>query len=117
VKQIRNGSSGRSGDPAAPRGGLAPIDEILKRWMKQNHVARRVSDKAIFVRWKEIVGDEIASHTRVVDLDHGELIIEVDSSPLLNELSTYYRSEILESLRQAEGIQKVHKLRFRAGSF
>jgi len=85
--------------------------------MQQNKVAKRVTENAVFARWKGIVGDAIAVHTRIVDVIHGELIVEVDSAPLLNELSTYYSGEILESLRQAEGLPRIHKLRFRAGSF
>lgn len=109
-------------DPVAPRGGMAPIDQIIKRWVKQNKVSRRLDDKAVFGRWndalwKRIVGDEIAGRTRIVDVVRGELIVEVDSAPLLNELSTYYRQEMLESLRAVKEFQGIHKLRFRTGSF
>ena len=62
-------------------------------------------------------GEEIARHTRVIELSGGELLVEVDSSPLLNELSTYSREEILGSLQNLESFRGVRKLRFRAGSF
>jgi predicted nucleic acid-binding Zn ribbon protein len=117
VQHPHNESRRRQSDPIAPRGGLAPIDEILKRWLKQNKATKRVNEGAIFSRWKDIVGDAIADRTRIVDVIHGELIVEVDSAALLNELSTYYRREILESIRQIDEFQGIHKLRFRAGSF
>jgi hypothetical protein len=41
----------------------------------------------------------------------------VNSAPLLNELSTYYAPQILESLHEAEEFRTVHRLRFRAGCF
>ena len=47
----------------------------------------------------------------------GLLIVEVDSAALLNELSTYYREEILESLRRVEGFPILREIRFRAGTF
>ena len=99
------------------RGELTSIDKVLKHWLKQNKVSARVDEKSIFQRWKEIVGDEIAACTRVVEVSGGELVIEVSSAPLLNELSTYYRQEILESIRKFEEFTGIHKLRFHAGSF
>ena len=100
-----------------PRGEMTSIDKVLKRWLKENKVSARVDEDSIFQRWKEIVGDEIASRTRVIEVGGGELVIEVSSAPLLNELSTYYRQEILESIRKIEEFRGIHKLRFRAGSF
>jgi len=100
-----------------PRGEMTSIDKVLKHWLKQNQVSARVNEESIFQRWQEIVGDEIASRTRVIEVGGGELVIEVSSAPLLNELSTYYRQEILESVRKIEEFRGIHKLRFRAGSF
>lgn len=96
---------------------MTAIDQVLKHWLKQHKVSARVKEESIFQRWTEIVGDEIAANTRVIEVGGGELVIEVNSAPLLNELSTYYRQEILESIRKIEEFGGIHKLRFRAGSF
>ena len=85
--------------------------------MKENKARSRSAEHSIFGMWKEIVGPEIASHTRVIDVQGGQLTVEVDSAPLLNELSTYFRKDILESIRQVEELRGVHSLRFRAGAF
>lgn len=119
----------RAGQPVSPRGrknaqksprkntrGLASIEDILRRWLKKTRASRRAGEHAIFGRWKEIVGEAIAARTRVVDVVGGELIVEVSSAPLLEELSTYYRKEILESLHGIEELRGIQTLRFRAGS-
>jgi len=93
------------------------VRDILSRWLEDNKAPKRINDKSIFQRWQEIVGPMIAECTRVVDLRAGELLVEVSSAPLLTELSTYYRQEILESVRKFEEFRGIHRLRFRAGSF
>lgn len=95
----------------------AYLVDLVKRWMKEHQVRQRVDPASAFSMWREVVGDEIADHTRVVDAANGELVVEVDSAPLLNELSTYYRQEILESLKEHEEFRGIQKLRFRSGSF
>ncbi len=96
---------------------MGSLVDLVKQWMKENKVEERLESESVFSLWSKVVGEEIGSHTRVVHLHGGELLVEVDSAPLLNELSTYYRQEILESLREHEEFRGVHSLRFRAGSF
>lgn len=114
-KSSRDGS--KSLNRLAPRGGLASVEEILKRWLKANRSQKRAVQADMGDAWKKVVGEEIGLHTRVADLSKGELVIEVDSAALLTELSTYYRQGILESLRQVPEFQGVQKIRFRSGAF
>lgn len=95
----------------------ASVAELLRRWLKASGARRRVDDDAIFEKWGALVGEELASHTRVVDVQSGELVVEVDSAPLLQELATYSSGEILEAVRRREEFQWVHGIRFRAGAF
>jgi hypothetical protein len=93
---------------------MTSIEEAIGRWLRTNKVSRRVSRDGVFSRWKEVVGEELAARTRPIDLRGGELLIEVDSAPLLHELATYFSAEILESLHQIEEFRTIHALRFRA---
>ena len=107
----------KSGEQTDPnKRGMSSIEAVISHWMKKNRVRRYVDRNAVFSRWKEVVGAEFADSTRPVALRSGELVVEVDSAPLLNELSTYYREEILESLRQDEDFSEIQSIRFRAGS-
>jgi predicted nucleic acid-binding Zn ribbon protein len=89
---------------------------IVGRWLQAHQVAVRLDPGSIYQRWKEVVGESIAEHTRVIGLSGGVLLVEVDSAPLLHELSTYYRRELLDSLRQLGDLPAIQEIRFRAGS-
>ena len=91
------------------------ISSILSRWMAKNRVRARVQDDSVFGLWPEIVGEDLASVTRPLRLSGGVLTVEVSSAPLLQELATYRRGEILASLRAHPGLENIRDLRFRAG--
>ena len=93
------------------------IQTILERWLRVNKVSRRIDREGIYARWQEVVGDEIASHTRVIDVKGGILYVEVDSAPLLQELATYNRQQILEGVRKIGEFGNIQDIRFRAGVF
>ena len=97
--------------------GLESIEKILGRWLKANRIPQRLNRDSVFGKWKEVVGEAMAERTRVVDLTDGLLTVEVDSAPLLHELSTYYRQELLEELRRLEDFPNFRDIRFRAGTF
>lgn len=104
-------------DHIEARGGLASIQDILKRWLKDHKVSRHCNIDILTQRWNVIVGSPIANHSRLAEFSHGELLVEVNSAALLNELSTYYRKEILESLRPFDEFRGIQRIRFRPGSF
>lgn len=102
--------------------GLESIEKIIGRWLKANRVSQRLNRNSVFGKWKEVVaetaiGKMAAERTRAVDLTGGLLTVEVDSAPLLHELSTYYRQELLEELRRLEDFPNLRDIRFRAGTF
>jgi predicted nucleic acid-binding Zn ribbon protein len=97
--------------------GPEPIGTILERWLRATQVRKRIDPREVFDRWPQIVGPEVAGHTRVVDCKRGVLTVEVDSSGLLHDLSTYRAEDLLESIREQEEFQDIREIRFRAGSF
>jgi hypothetical protein len=111
------GSTAQNAGKARKKYGEAHVSELLEKWLKSNRASERLEKGNCFSLWKEVVGEDLAQSTRVVEVRNGEMIVEVNSAPLLNELSTYFREEILDALREREEFRGVHKLRFRAGSF
>ena len=109
-------SPGGGSPGGKPRREPEEIGAILSRWLRKNRVAERSKEEGIFQYWKEIVGEEIASQTRVVKCAGGILTVEVASAPLLLELSGFYREGILESIRARPECGGIHDLRFRAGT-
>lgn len=93
------------------------LEDILRRWLQENSLDTTLGRIEIERCWKDTVGGDIAERTRIVDLRGGTLVVEVDSAPLLGELSAYYREEIMQSLRQSEGFPNLLDIRFKAGNF
>ncbi len=114
-RKTRRHGKGRSNEA----GGKGPeaLEDILRRWLKENSLDTTLGRAQLESCWKDTVGDEVADRTRIVDLRGGTLVVEVDSAPLLGELSSYYREEIMSSLRQSEGFPNFQNIRFRAGNF
>ncbi len=115
------GRIGSSSIPPATAGRPAQrepeeIAKILSRWLSTHRVRERVSEDSIYARWKDVVGEEIAAATRVVRCARGVITVEVSSAPLLTELATYHREDILASIRALEGFEATREIRFRAGS-
>jgi len=97
--------------------GMESIQSIVDRLVKRYQIPKRTDKSKIYQRWNAIVGGTIAQHTRVVDLQGGVLHVEVNSAPLLHELSTYYSQDILDSVREKEEFSFIQEIRFRVGSF
>ena len=100
---------------ASRRGEPEKIGTILARWLSNQRVSERLKDDGIYRAWREIVGEEIGALTRVVKCVGGVLTVEVGSAPLLEELSTYRRKEILDSIRSWPEFGGIYQIRFRAG--
>ena len=114
-RKTRRHGKGRSNEASGK--GPEVLEDILRRWLKENSLDTTLGRAQLENCWKDTVGDEVADRTRIVDLRGGTLVVEVDSAPLLGELSAYYREEIMSSLRQSEGFPNFQNIRFRAGNF
>ena len=65
--------------------------------------------------WPEVVGEEIARHTRAVSIHDGVLRVQVESSVWAQEL-VLLRSRILEGFAQRLGPGEVREIRFHSGT-
>lgn len=66
--------------------------------------------------WADLVGAAAASRTRVAALENGSLLVEVASSALKQDLSTFRREELLKGLRERVPEARIETLRFRVGT-
>ena len=95
----------------------ATLGDALKTFLKRSGLSRRMRWRGIEAVWQDVVGAEMAGHTRVLRLARGVLVIETDSAPLMQELSSFYKSSLLEAIRgQARGNQ-ITDIVFRLGEF
>lgn len=90
-----------------------PLEGILKNVIKKIS-KKRPSEIEIWDAWERAVGGAAARHSRPVSLQKSVLIVNVDMSTWLYELSTA-QGEILKKLSLALKKNKVKDIRFRIG--
>ncbi len=71
------------GDNTGPQ----PISGILKAVLRQCGLSDRVEERTPLAAWPEIVGKEIAQHSKAVDIKEGVLILEADHGAWRQELT------------------------------
>ena len=98
-------------DPARRMG------DLVAELMKEPVIAAWMALRDVRERWVELAGAGVASHTRILTLDRGVLKIEVDSSPLMAELATFRKDELLRKLVAAFPAKRLRDLKFVAGSW
>jgi predicted nucleic acid-binding Zn ribbon protein len=69
------------------RNGLLPVSRLIEGALRQYGLHERLADRKALLRWQEIVGEEIAAHSRAVDLVDGILILEADHGAWRQELT------------------------------
>jgi len=89
------------------------IGEAIADVLKDIGFHRRKSLMELQDIWRECVGEEAGRHTRIAGFSAGVLTVEVDSSAWLQELSTFYREEILDELRQNSRKLHIGGLKFK----
>ena len=72
---------------SAKRDGPLPVSSLIEGALRRYGLHDRLEERAALLRWREIVGDEIASHSRAVDLADGILVLEADHGAWRQELT------------------------------
>ena len=88
-----------------------------------NATARRLGSpgvgalSAIFARWEELVGPEVANHARPYRLRAGVLVIEVDQPAWATQLR-YLSGDLLRRVSEVAGTDSVREVQIRvSGDF
>ena len=76
------------------------IADILRARLAGLGIAQQVSLATAEHLWPEIVGEEIAAHTRVVRAEAGRLVVAVDSATWRHELM-FHKETLLDKLNGA----------------
>ena len=99
----------------APRRGPRALREVLSELFARRGFAQIEADQQWQRIWAEVAGEGVSGHSRVIGLRGGCLEIVLDSSVLMQELSTFQRADLLASLQQRMPETPLRKLRFRVG--
>lgn len=71
----------------AKKEGPQPVSRIIGDALRRFGLDERLEERAALLRWREIVGDEIAAHSRAVDLADGVLVLEADHGAWRQEVT------------------------------
>lgn len=62
------------------------LGDVLRRWIAESGDAAEAS--ALFQGWSDVVGAELAAHTRPVEVERGRLIVAADHPGWMHLLRT-----------------------------
>ena len=79
-------------------------------------LAGKRSNDQLAAAWRHVVGSEFSERTRVLGVRRGILQIGVASAPLLSELVSFHKTELLERLQSEHADLKIRDLKFRLQS-
>jgi len=88
------------------------LGEAMDRYLKGAGLKTLLSSGDVWNEWAALVGDEIASQTRISRLAKGVLTIDVSSSALLSELKNYLHESLVSGL-SGRLKRPIHTIRFR----
>jgi len=67
--------------------GPQPISRLIEGALRQYGLHERLTERTALLKWPEIVGEEIAAHSRAVDLVDGVLVLDADHGAWRQELT------------------------------
>ena len=93
------------------------LRDAIASFMEKSGLGRPTLSDQIGRAWCEILGPEVAKHTRLArTIVKGTLKVEVNSPTLLAELSTFRKPEILKGLQDRVKRKHIEDIRFTLGS-
>jgi hypothetical protein len=106
-------SKGRRSDR---RTGRTRAADVLTHLLDNHGIARELREHRILARWRELVGEALASRTWPDGLERGVLWVRVKNSSWLHQLS-FLRDELVVRLNQELGDPPlVREIRFHVGA-
>lgn len=91
---------------------MKPAADILARLLEQKASEQQRSGSAVFRGWEAVAGAPLSDHSRVYELQHGQLCVEVDHPGWLQVL-LLRQDQILRRLRRSYPQLTIRALRAR----
>jgi predicted nucleic acid-binding Zn ribbon protein len=67
--------------------GPQPVSKILAGVLRECGLSERLKERSPLLAWAEVVGEEIAQHSKATDISEGILIVEADHGAWRQELT------------------------------
>ena len=92
--------------------GPQPVSRLIEGALRQFGLHERFTERSVLMKWGEVVGEDIAAHSRAVDLVDGVLILEADHGAWRQEL-TLLMPMIIKKFNQICGEGTVAEIQWR----
>lgn len=91
------------------------IGTILESFFRQQGIEEPIRVHRAVVEWDSIVGDTVSRRAKAVQIEHGTLIVEVQSPGWMHRLQMQ-ESDLRGRINRYFGEDLIHRIRFRLGS-
>ena len=93
------------------------LREAVASFLETSGLARQTLADQIGRAWLDIVGAEVAAHTKLARTIHGGVLrVEVDSATLMGELAGFRRPALLKGLQERVRRKHIEEIRFELSS-
>ena len=99
--------------PAHPFKDAESVQELLARLLKRLGADIEPWLSVLEQEWPQLVGDDVAAHTRPGRMQHGKLIVFVDHSIWMQELNRNAKRMMLKRLQQRFGHTRIRDILLR----
>lgn len=87
------------------------IGNILENYLSERGYLSVCKEYNVISKWKDIVGEKIASITKCVNVENGVLYVSVESSAWRQELS-FLKNDILSKIEEKTKCQSIKNIIF-----
>ena len=92
----------------------APIQSVLKNLIKELGKKDRLTEEDMMAAWTDVVGQQAAGHSRPVSFRRSRLVVNVDASGWLYDLTLKKKDIIIELAGKLKG-RRLKDIRLRIG--
>lgn len=92
IPKPKNSNSRESDEPK-------PVAELINELVKERDWQSGLSEGEIFVKWREVVGDEIASRCEPIEIKNQKLVVQCSSTAWATQLNLV-KNQLLESIKK-----------------
>ncbi len=99
---------------SSPESGELPLEEAVRQALKKLTKDEALTEEGVAAAWEKAAGCKAARHSRPASFKGGRLVVEVDASSWLYEL-TLEKKAILKRLGGKFAGKKIKEIGFRIG--
>ena len=81
---------------------MKKVSNIIEKVMKQLGLTKRYNEQKAVLIWNNVVGERILKRTQPLYAQDGKLVVEVENSAWMNELS-FLKTDIIAKLNKELG--------------